>query len=164
MNRDNVMKPFRFCPYCAQSLMPKHDGERERLTCTCGYVAYDNPTPVVAAIVETDAGVILARGRGWPEKMFALVAGFLERDESPEAGVVREVKEELGLDATDVQLVGLFPFFEKNQIIIAYAMRASGNVVLCDELEAYKVIPKAKLKGWGYGTGPAVTQWLSQQQ
>jgi NAD+ diphosphatase len=157
------MKPFRFCPYCAESLIPKHDGERERLTCMCGYVAYDNPTPVVAAIVETPDGVILARGCGWPENMFALVAGFLERDEAPEDGVVREVKEELGLDATDVQLVGLFPFFQQNQIIIAYAMRASGTVVLGDELDTYKVIPKAKLKGWGFGTGLAVTAWLEMR-
>ncbi len=56
---------------------------------------WDNPVPVVAAIVEHEGAVILARDRDWPEKMFRLVTGFLENDETPEQGVAREVKEEL---------------------------------------------------------------------
>jgi len=38
--------------------------------------------PVVAAIIEHEGQVLLARGKNWPEKMFALVTGFLEADES----------------------------------------------------------------------------------
>jgi NAD+ diphosphatase len=158
------MKPFQYCPYCAAPLAPRHDGERVRLACACGFVAYDNPTPVVAAIVETEGGVVLARGRGWPEKVFALVTGFLERDESPEEGVAREVKEEIGLDVSDVRLVGLFPFPQQNQLILAYAMRGTGTIVLGDELEAYKLVPKERLRGWPFGTGLAVTAWLGVQQ
>jgi len=155
------MRPFRFCPYCAQALTSRDEGERSRLACVCGFVSYDNPTPVLAAIVETEAGVVLARGRGWPEKMFGLPTGFLERGESPEEGVVREVKEELGLEVSNLKFVGLFSFPEQNQLIIAYAMKGTGNIVLNAELEEVKVIPRGRLRGWPFATGLAVNAWLA---
>ena len=34
---------------------------------------------------------------GWPEKWFGLVSGFLERGETPEEGMRRELAEELAL-------------------------------------------------------------------
>jgi NAD+ diphosphatase len=50
------------------------------------YVHWDNPAPVVAAIVEMEGAVILARNRAWPESMFGLITGFLEKGETPDAG------------------------------------------------------------------------------
>ena len=37
---------------------------------------------VVAAVIEYQGRVLLARNAGWPAKMFALVTGFLERDDA----------------------------------------------------------------------------------
>jgi NADH pyrophosphatase NudC (nudix superfamily) len=88
--------------------------EDGRAGCACGYVHWDNPVPVVAAIVEHEGAVILARNKEWPEKMYGLVTGFLEKDEAPEEGVKREVKEELGLDASAAYFVGLYPFARRN--------------------------------------------------
>jgi NAD+ diphosphatase len=105
---------YRFCPACAAPLSARAaDG---RLACACGYVHWDNPVPVVAAIVEHEGAVILARNRDWPEKMFGLVTGFLEKDEAPEAGVKREVKEELDLEPLGATLVGLYPFARRNEL------------------------------------------------
>ncbi len=79
--------PYRYCPCCATALVRQMQGERERATCpACGWVHWDNPTPVVAALIEYGGKVLLARNRAWPERMFALVTGFLERDETPLAG------------------------------------------------------------------------------
>jgi len=74
---------MRYCPWCGGGLEPRQVGERERLACGadgCGYVFWDNPTPIVAAIVEQDDHVVLIRNKGWPEKWLGLVSGFLERD------------------------------------------------------------------------------------
>jgi NAD+ diphosphatase len=60
-------------------------------------VHYDNPTPVVAAVVEHEGQVLLARNKAWPDTWYALVAGFLEREEDPVAAVAREVLEESGV-------------------------------------------------------------------
>jgi NADH pyrophosphatase NudC (nudix superfamily) len=126
-------------------------------------VHYDNPTPVVVAIVELPTGVVLARGRGWPEKVFAPITGFLETSEDPREAVVREVKEELGLDAELVGLVGVYPFAAQNQVLIAYHLRAAGEIHLNEELEAFKVIPTERLRGWPFATGLAITDWLARR-
>jgi len=126
-------------------------------------VLWDNPVPVVAALVECDGRVVLARNVAWPEKQFGLITGYLERDETPEVAVVREVAEELGLAAQSVKLIGLYNFALKNQLLIAYHVQASGRLVLNEELAEFKLIEPAKLKAWEYGTGLAVRDWLAKQ-
>ena len=155
------MRAYRFCPQCAVPLAAGMHGGAERFACpACDFVHWDNPVPVVAAIVEHEGGVILARNKDWPEKMFGLITGFLEKDETPEAGVAREVKEELGLDATAIHFVGLYPFARRNELLIAYHVPAAGEVVLNEELAAYKRIVPEKLRPWDFGTGLALADWL----
>jgi NADH pyrophosphatase NudC (nudix superfamily) len=117
--------------------------------------------PVVAAIVEVDGAVILARNKRWPEKMYGLVTGFLESGETPDEAVLREVREELGLDATVAHFVGNYAFFEMNQLIVAYHVPARGDIVLGAELADIKRVPVERLKPWTIGTGPAVRDWLA---
>jgi NADH pyrophosphatase NudC (nudix superfamily) len=152
---------YKFCPVCAAPLAERAaDG---RLGCACGYVHWDNPVPVVAAIVEHEGAVILARNKDWPEKMFGLVTGFLEKDESPADGVKREVKEELDLEPLAAHLVGLYPFARRNELIIAYHVPAAGTVRLNEELAEVRRIAPAKLRPWDFGTGMAVADWLKRR-
>jgi NAD+ diphosphatase len=156
---------FRFCPRCATQLVDRAAGGRSRKTCPaegCGFVHWNNPTPVVAAILEHEGAVLLARGKGWPEKMFALVTGFLEAGETPETGVLREVSEETGLDGEIVAFVGAYPFEMRNELLIVFHVRATGTITLSDELEETKRVPKERLKPWPFGTGPAVRDWLER--
>ena len=156
---------FKFCPRCAGPLVTRAHHGRERKLCGapgCGFVHWGNPTPVVAAIIEHEGQVLLARGKNWPEKMFALVTGFLEASESAEEGVLREVKEEVGLDGEVVGLVGVYPFELRNELIIAFHVRTSGAIVLGEELAAYKLIAKEKLRAWPLGTGLAVQAWIDR--
>ena len=156
---------FKFCPRCASPLVTRAHHGRERKLCEatgCGFVHWGNPTPVVAAIIEHEGQMLLARGKNWPEKMFALVTGFLEANESAEQGVLREVKEEVGLDGEVVGLVGVYPFEMRNELIIAFHVRTHGAIVLGDELAAYKLIAKEKLRAWPLGTGLAVQAWIDR--
>ncbi|MFZ5444010.1 MAG: NUDIX domain-containing protein [Myxococcota bacterium] len=158
---------FKFCPRCGAPLVRREHHGRERALCEasgCGFVHWGNPTPVVAAIIEHEGQVLLARAKDWPEKMFALVTGFLEAGESAEAGVLREVKEETGLSGEVVSLVGVYPFEVRNELIIAFHVRTAGEIHLGDELAAVKLIPKDKLKAWPFGTGLAVQAWLERQR
>jgi len=152
---------YRFCPRCAQPLAAGEYGGVPRSGCACGFVHWDNPLPVVAAIVEHDGGVILARNKAWADpKMFGLITGFLEKGEAPEAAVAREVKEELSLDASAVHFVGLYPFERRNELIIAYHVPATGEVKLNEELADYRRIAPEKLRPWDFGTGLALRDWL----
>lgn len=163
----HVTVEFKFCPKCGAPLVTKQHHGRDRALCEkdgCGFVHWGNPTPVVAAIVEHEGQMLLARAKNWPEKMFALVTGFLEAGETAEAGVLREVKEEIGLDGEVVSLVGVYPFEMRNELIIAFHVKTSGEVKLGEELAAYKLIAKDKLKAWPFGTGLAVQAWLDRQK
>lgn len=158
---------WRYCPHCGAQLAPRQVDGAERLACgtpDCGFVHWDNPTPVVAALVECiDRGgsILLARNHAWPEKTFGLITGFLERCERPEDAVAREIREELALATESLALIGLYPFERKNQILICYHARARGEVRLNHELAEYRLIPREKLQAWDYGTGLAVRDWLA---
>lgn len=154
---------MRFCPRCAAPLAQVDVGGASRRACAdaaCGYVHWDNPIPVVAAIVEHEGKVVLARNRSWPQNMYGLVTGFLERGESPQQGVAREVKEELDLDVGSTSLVGVYPFERKNELIIAYHVEAAGVIRLNEELADYRAILPARLRPWKFGTGLALADWL----
>jgi NADH pyrophosphatase NudC (nudix superfamily) len=159
-----MSEEFRFCPRCASPLLRAVHGEYERLACpdnTCGFVHWDNPVPVVAAIVEHEGHIILARNALWREGIFALITGFLEKaDLTPEIGVVREVKEELGLDVQQLTFIGHYEFARKNQLLIAYHAQASGEIRLNEELVEYRRVRPADLQPWAAGTGYAVRDWM----
>jgi len=159
-----VPSRMKFCPTCAAPLGARDSEGSPRLACTspdCDYVFYDNPVPVVAALLEHGETVLLVRNKGWPEKWYGLVTGFLEKGESPEEGVLREVKEELGLKGEIVSLIGVYPFAEMNQVILAYHVRGHGEITVGDEIAGVKAVPPDKLRPWPLGTGHAVRDWLA---
>jgi NADH pyrophosphatase NudC (nudix superfamily) len=136
---------------------------RSVCSANCGFIHYDNPTPVVAAVVEHDGMVVLAHNRSWPESFrsfYGLITGFLERGESPERCAVREVKEELDLDGTATTLIGVYPFEQMNQVIIAYHVPATGTITLNEELDDFRHVPLRECKVWSAGTGFALRDWL----
>ena len=126
----------------------------------CQYVFWNNPTPVVAAIVEYENKVVLARHRGWPLGLFGLISGFLEEGETPEAGILREVNEELSLEGSIVKTIGHYSFPEMNQLIIAFYILARGKLSMNEELVEIKHVRPDKLIPWSLGAGPAVKDWL----
>jgi NAD+ diphosphatase len=159
---------FRFCPACATPLaligQEEDGGFTQRLRCpACGFTHWNNPTPVLAAIVEMDGQILLARNAAWPSKMFGLITGFMEAGETPEEGIRREIAEETSLAVDTLELVGVHDFQRMNQVIITYHARAHGQVQLSPELVEYKLMPPDKVRCWRAGTGLALAQWLRQQ-
>ena len=47
--------------------------------------------------------------------------------------------EELGLAASSANLVGIYPFEKRNQIIMVYHVEAHGDIALNDELRSFKL-------------------------
>lgn len=156
---------YKFCPTCKSDLGPGPDGY---IACTnkeCNFVHYENPTPVVAAVIEyKDGNILLAHNAKWPPHWYALVTGFLEKHEHPEDAVVREVKEEVGLDCEIKAFLGHYTFKRMNQIIMAYHVYSDGDYKLEDpEIDDVKVIPFAKVRTWPTGTGKALKKFLESR-
>lgn len=162
------MYEFRYCPHCATALavvMQMEDGgARERLRCpVCGYTHWNNPTPVLAAVVEYRGQVLLARNAAWSGKMYALITGFMEAGETPQDGIAREITEETNLQAQSIQLIGVYDFQRMNQVIIAYHARCEGEVKLSPELVDYRLFSPHQVRCWPAGTGYALADWLRTQ-
>ncbi|MEI7785256.1 MAG: NUDIX hydrolase [Betaproteobacteria bacterium] len=162
------MAEFRFCPMCASALAwqsrAEDGGDVSRLRCTaCDYTHWNNPTPVLAGIVEVDGQILLARNAAWSGRRFALITGFMEAGETPEEGISREIGEETNLEVTALQLIGVYEFKRMNQVIIAYHARAHGQVRLSPELVEYKLYAPQDLICWPAGTGYALADWLRTQ-
>ena len=162
---------FRFCPACAGPLasieQQEDGGPKSRLRCAgCGFTHWNNPTPVLAAVVECtdrDGRLLLARNVAWPGRRFALITGFMEAGETPEAGIAREVGEETALTVEALSLIGVYDFQRMNQVIIAYHVAARGEVRLSPELAEYRLFEPQDVKCWPAGTGYALADWLKSR-
>jgi len=157
--------PFIYCPSCATPLesvtLAEDGGERTRQRCpACGYTHWNNPTPVLAAVIEYEGKILLARNAAWEGRMFALITGFMEAGDTPEGGVVREIREETSLEADSLALIGVYDFQRMNQVIIAYHARCRGTVRLSPELAEYRLFAPEEVKCWPAGTGYALADWL----
>jgi NADH pyrophosphatase NudC (nudix superfamily) len=113
----------------------------------------------LAAIVEWQDQIVLARNAAWPAGRFALITGFMEAGEDPQEGIRREIFEETHLQATALSLVGVYEFIKKNQLIIAYHAKAEGQIELSPELLEYRLYKPQDIVCWPAGTGYAVADW-----
>ncbi len=159
---------FKFCPQCATPLeyitSLEDGGEKERLRCVaCGYTHWNNPVPVLAAVIEYDGKILLARNAAWSGKMYALITGFMEAGETPQGGIEREIAEETSLTTHSLDLIGVYDFQRMNQIIIAYHAVCSGEVKLSPELVDYKLYGFDEVLCWPAGTGYALADWLKSR-
>ena len=163
-----MTQAFKFCPQCATALafitQAEDGGDKMRLRCpACNYTHWNNPVPVLAAVIEYDGQILLARNAAWPGKMYALITGFMEAGETPQEGIAREIAEETSLTTDSLDLIGVYDFQRMNQIIIAYHAVCHGEVHLSPELVDYRLYAPQSVKCWPAGTGYALADWLKSR-
>ncbi|WP_144797907.1 NUDIX domain-containing protein [Microbacterium paludicola] len=104
--------------------------------------------PAVSAVIRNDAGeVLLALSHGDDE--WALIGGGLEPGEEPAAAILREIREELGVEAAVSQIVGayageaLFITYPNGDrcayVTTAYACRLLSEALIIEEGELREV-------------------------
>jgi ADP-ribose pyrophosphatase YjhB (NUDIX family) len=103
------MKKRKFCQYCGQILTQKEEGASIRDYCEgCNVFFYDNPLPVVSAIVVVKRQILLVKRKIEPQMgKWCLPSGFAESGESIEAATLRELKEETGIMGKIIDFVDL---------------------------------------------------------
>lgn len=99
-----------YCPDCGTRLVERRVEGRDRRYCSfCDRPVYRNPKPCAGVVVVRGEEVLLIRRTAPPNAgTWSLPAGYLEHDEPPATGAVRELREETGLrvEAGAVDLLG----------------------------------------------------------
>jgi NAD+ diphosphatase len=80
---------------------------------------------VIMSVVDEDDRLLLAQGAGWGTGRYSVLAGFLEPGESLAAAVAREVREEVGLEVTDVEYLGDQPWPFPTSLMVGFTARAA---------------------------------------
>jgi NAD+ diphosphatase len=75
---------------------------------------------IIVLIHDGHDRAVLARQTAWPQRLFSLLAGFVEAGESFESCVVREVAEEVGLAVTDVEYLGSQPWPFPRSLMVGF--------------------------------------------
>jgi NAD+ diphosphatase len=125
-----------FCGRCGAATRLFRAGWGRRCT-GCGLDHFPRVDPVVIMLAEHDGRILVGRQHRYPPRRYSALAGFVEPGESIEEAVARELKEEAGVDVTDVRYVASQPWPFPGQLMIAcIGTAASADVVLDDnELE-----------------------------
>jgi NAD+ diphosphatase len=118
----------RFCGRCATRT--ERAGTERCLRCpACGLLAYPRIAPAVIVLVRRGDEALLARGARFPGRFFSTLAGFVEIGESLEETVVREVREEVGVEVQSARYFGSQPWpFPHSLMVGFFADWASGDI------------------------------------
>lgn len=125
----------------------------ERLVCRdCGHIHYVNPKIVVGAVVSHEGRILMARRAIMPRKNYwTLPAGYLEENESTEAGAAREAMEEVGAAIKIDALLAVYSIPRISQVQLIYRATlatpdfAAGPESLEVQLYDWDAIPWADL-------------------
>jgi NAD+ diphosphatase len=118
----------RYCGRCA-ARTERLPGERCMRCPECGLSAFPRIAPAVIVLVRRGNEALLARGKQFPMPFFSTLAGFVEIGETLEQCVAREVREEVGIEVTNVRYFGSQPWPFPHSLMVGFtAQWASGDV------------------------------------
>jgi NAD+ diphosphatase len=128
INWDNT---HQFCGQCG-SRAEKRSDILARQCLTCGFTMFPRISPAVIVLVERGKKMLLARASRFKEKMYSVIAGFVEPGETLEETVTREIKEETGIDVKNIRYFGSQPWPFPDSLMIAFTARYAGGKIKID--------------------------------
>ncbi len=158
-----------FCLKCGTLLITKKNDGRDREICpACGWVNYEILKVSAGVRIEKDGRLLLVQRGIHPWKgLWYLPAGFVEVDEEPYQGAIREAFEETGLQVKLTKLVDVYTYTDDprgNGIVVLYdAEIESGELRLTPEtMDAgfYSVDEILNMKFAGLTVTKEVNDWL----
>ncbi|MBC8138141.1 MAG: NUDIX domain-containing protein [Fibrella sp.] len=142
----NFNQAIKYCPRCGSDAFPEKSHHFFRCDC-CDFHFYINYSPAVVGIVPDDAGKVLLirRARDPGKGKFSVPGGFVDADETVEAALARELREEVNLELVSSEYLGSFPnpyaykgvVFPVVDLIFVCAVRSLETLILSDEVDGH---------------------------
>ena len=127
-------KGHRFCGWCGGPTRPAEAGH-VRVCVACERQHFPRTDPAVIVLVTDGDRCLMGRQIGWPEKLYSVLAGFVEPGESIEQTVVREIREEAGIGVSDVHYWSSQPWPFPSSLMLGFTARALSNDIRIDKDE-----------------------------
>ncbi len=121
----------RYCGICGGS-MEWHTPISKRCA-DCGEEVWPQLSTAIIVLVQRGDEALLVKAKSFRRDFYGLVAGFVETGESLEECVRREVREETGLEITDIRYFGSQPWpYPMGLMVGFHANYVSGDITLAD--------------------------------
>lgn len=128
------LQTHRFCGQCG-SAMSLVSWELAALCNKCGHRCYPRIAPCVLVGIIKDKQILLARSSRHRKGFFSILAGFVESAETLEQAAAREVKEEVGVDITNLRYVGSQPWPFPHSLMTGFIADYAGGDIVCQPQE-----------------------------
>lgn len=126
-------RDHRYCGRCGEQT-GFHPVERAKWCDACGIPWYPRLAPCVIVVIRREDRLLLARSSRAKRHFYSLIAGFVEPGESLEEAVRREVKEETGLEVSNIRYHASEPWPFPHQLMVGFfADYAGGDLVLQED-------------------------------
>lgn len=119
-------RTHRYCGACATPTQ-RADDDRARRCPACGFTAYPRISPAMMCLVTRGEHLLLARNVAFPPGRYSALAGFLEVGETIEDSIVREVREEVGVDVCNPKYFASQSWPFPNSLMIAFTAEYAGG-------------------------------------
>jgi ADP-ribose pyrophosphatase YjhB (NUDIX family) len=146
-----MKKKRQFCLYCGGITIKKYEDNVRRDFCpACNSYFYENPLPVVSAILESSRQILLVKRDRAPSKgLWCLPTGFAEAGESIEEAALRELEEETGIKGKIVKLLDVDSYksrFYGDLLFLTFVVEQSGGKLCAgDDCSQARFWPVGKL-------------------
>jgi len=124
----------QFCGKCG-SPAEYAPSERAKTCPDCNAVYYPIISPAVIVAVRKGNKLLLARNKKRKLGFFSVLAGFVEPGETLEECVVREVREETGIEIKNIKYFASQPWPFPNALMVGFTADYSSGEILVDDEE-----------------------------
>ena len=124
----------RFCGKCGTPTAMK-ENELAMQCPACGLLAYPRISPAVMVLVRDGDKLLLGRSPHFKPGVFSALAGFVEPGETLEECAAREVREEVGVEITNLRYFQSQPWPFPNSLMVAFFADYAGGTITPDPNE-----------------------------